>query len=301
MNFTAIDFETANSYRGSVCAVGITVVEGGSVVRTDSCLVRPKEMRFDRINIRIHGIRPEMVKDAPTFDVVWRKWILPALDTGVLVAHNAGFDTSVMRYAFQDYGITCPELDYCCTYRMAKAALPDLASHRLPTVADALGIPLARHHDPQEDALAAAQIALHFCSRCNAGSLEEALRHLGLYQGRMWHGGWCACGKTPPRGPKAARKKRPARKAKAVSKPVLNAEFRGLVQGILSDGRVVQSEAEYLRAWLDDPARGARVASRGAPKQLKTILSQILEDDVLDEEEEILLRNVLAEFAKSPG
>ena len=75
--FTAIDFETANSYRGSVCAVGIAIVDNGAIVKTDSCLVRPKEMRFDPINIGIHGIKPDMVQSAPTFDTVWHDWMLP--------------------------------------------------------------------------------------------------------------------------------------------------------------------------------------------------------------------------------
>ena len=45
MDFVAVDFETANSDRGSICALGIVVVSEGVVVRKVRRLVRP--LRLD--------------------------------------------------------------------------------------------------------------------------------------------------------------------------------------------------------------------------------------------------------------
>ena len=67
LNFVAIDVETANSQRGSICSFGLAVVEDGKAVRTESLLTRPPgELDlFDTFNIGLHGITPAMVKDAP--------------------------------------------------------------------------------------------------------------------------------------------------------------------------------------------------------------------------------------------
>ncbi|MFJ1457881.1 exonuclease domain-containing protein [Nocardia sp. N2S4-5] len=76
LNYTAIDFETANSYRGSPCAVGLVRVREGIPVEQCHWLIRPPERvdYFDSWNTRIHGITKEMVADQPRW-----KDILPAI------------------------------------------------------------------------------------------------------------------------------------------------------------------------------------------------------------------------------
>lgn len=41
-NFAAIDFETANEQRASVCSVGIVIVREGEIVDTYYSLIRPE-------------------------------------------------------------------------------------------------------------------------------------------------------------------------------------------------------------------------------------------------------------------
>ena len=41
-NFAAIDFETANTERTSVCSVGVVVVRGGEIVDTFYSLIQPE-------------------------------------------------------------------------------------------------------------------------------------------------------------------------------------------------------------------------------------------------------------------
>ena len=97
MDFTAIDFETANPSSASACSVGLVKVRDGRVVDRVHWYIRPPfpHNDFSEWNIRIHGITPEMVADAPG----WADH-LPALrefaGTDVLVAHNAGFDMAVI-------------------------------------------------------------------------------------------------------------------------------------------------------------------------------------------------------------
>ena len=41
-NFAAIDFETANEQRTSVCSVGVVIVREGEIVDTYYSLIRPE-------------------------------------------------------------------------------------------------------------------------------------------------------------------------------------------------------------------------------------------------------------------
>lgn len=65
MDAIAIDFETANERRDSACAVGLAWIDGGRVVRRETRLIRPPELRFSPGNIRVHGILPADVRGQP--------------------------------------------------------------------------------------------------------------------------------------------------------------------------------------------------------------------------------------------
>ena len=55
-NFVAIDFETANFKRSSVCSVGIVVVENHQVVDEYYSLIHPTPNYYAQINTSIHGL-----------------------------------------------------------------------------------------------------------------------------------------------------------------------------------------------------------------------------------------------------
>ena len=95
-DFTAIDFETANRYPTSACSIGIVVVQDGEITEEFSHLIKPEPYYFNKKFIEIHGITPVMVKDAPSFYDLWGV-IGRYFDTEALVAHNAGFDMSVLK------------------------------------------------------------------------------------------------------------------------------------------------------------------------------------------------------------
>lgn len=161
LDFTAIDFETANSSNASACAVGMARVRDGRVVATAGWLIQPPpgHDRFFEINVRIHGIEPEHVADAKT----WSAQLGDLTDfagTDVLVAHNAGFDMTVLRRACEATGDVHPPFDYVCSLQVARK-LYDLESYRLPSVAAAAGFIDFAHHDATADALACAHIMIH--------------------------------------------------------------------------------------------------------------------------------------------
>jgi DNA polymerase III subunit epsilon len=160
LDFTAIDFETANSSNASACAVGLTRVRDGEVVATAGWLIQPPPGHdaFFELNTRIHGLRAE--------DVIGAKGWSAQLDdlaafagSDVLVAHNAGFDMMVIRRACEATGDECPPYRYVCSLQVARK-LYELDSYRLPSVAAAAGFLEFAHHDPSADALACAHIMI---------------------------------------------------------------------------------------------------------------------------------------------
>ena len=178
MTIVAIDFETANERRDSACAVGLAWIAGGRVVRRESRLIRPPEMRFAPGNIRVHGILPADVADQPPFDAVMAEF-LPDLAGGLVLAHNASFDIGVLRASLHACGLPAPALSYVCTVQVARRVFPHPAGCGLSKVAARLGIRFA-HHDAGEDAYACAEIALAALRETGSADMAELSQRIDL-------------------------------------------------------------------------------------------------------------------------
>jgi len=157
----ALDFETANYPRESAIALGVSVIEDGIIRGARSWLFRPPGERiYIREDfIKIHGIRPADLRDKPYFHGVWPEIEACLQNADLIIAHNVGFDRSVLHAVANHYSIDLPRFNWQCTVNIARAAWPGLVNHKLPTVCEHLGIPL-RHHDPASDAIACAKIFL---------------------------------------------------------------------------------------------------------------------------------------------
>ena len=158
LNFTAIDFETANEGRASACAVGVVRMRGGVIVESFETLLRPRELRVDWRNQAVHGIAVERLHHAPTLADVWPQ-LLPYLHRQAVVAHNSAFDVSVLEYSCRDFGVPIPAFHCLCSVKLARVAWPQLERHKLDHVAAHFGIPL-NHHDALSDARACAEITV---------------------------------------------------------------------------------------------------------------------------------------------
>ena len=101
MRFVAFDVETPNHFNNRMSAIGIAVIEDGEIVYSFHSLVNP-EADFDYFNTQLTGINADMVADAPTFTELWEE-VEPILSSGLLVAHNASFDMSVLKKCLQAY------------------------------------------------------------------------------------------------------------------------------------------------------------------------------------------------------
>lgn len=180
LDFTAIDFETANNSSASACAVGLTRVRDGRVVATAGWLIKPPagHDRFFELNIGIHGIRPADVADAADWTTQLAD-LAAFIGDDVLVAHNAGFDMTVLRRACEVTDAECPPYRYVCSLQVSRKTY-DLASYRLPLVAAAAGFLDFAHHDATADALACAHIMIDAAQRAGAQDVVELAMLLGL-------------------------------------------------------------------------------------------------------------------------
>jgi DNA polymerase-3 subunit epsilon len=192
-SFVAIDFETANSFRGSPCQIGLVRVIDGVVDANYSSLIKPPPGRdhFDGFNSMLHGIRATDVRDAPEMPEVMSaladfRGDLP------LVAHNASFDMGVLRDSLDAYGHPYPNADYFCTLVLSRRVL-DLMSYSLPNVASHFGIALGEHHRADADALACAQIAMRLADEKGASGLLELAEMSRVRHGRLESTSWLGC------------------------------------------------------------------------------------------------------------
>jgi DNA polymerase-3 subunit epsilon len=70
--FVAIDFETANHSRVSICAAGMAVFEDGNLTESPYWLIRPPDGHgwFHERFIECHGLTHLDVLDAPDFSAI---------------------------------------------------------------------------------------------------------------------------------------------------------------------------------------------------------------------------------------
>jgi DNA polymerase-3 subunit epsilon len=180
LDFTAIDFETANSSNASACAVGMVRVRGGEVVATTGWLIRPPaghDAFFD-LNTRIHGIRAEDVVDAKSWTDQLND-LAAFAGADVLVAHNAGFDMAVLKRACEATGDDCPPYRYACTLQVARSVY-QLPSYRLPFVAAEAGFAEFAHHNATADALACAHVMIDAARRLGVDDIDDVAAGAGV-------------------------------------------------------------------------------------------------------------------------
>lgn len=157
-NFAAIDFETANGARTSVCSIGVVIVRDGEIVDTFYSLIQPEPNYYSFWCQRVHGLGHKDTDEAPLFPDVWAQ-VEPLIQGLPLVAHNKVFDEGCLRAVFRCYQMDYPDYDFYCTLQASRHKLKQLPDHQLQTVAAACGYNLLQHHHALADAEACAWIA----------------------------------------------------------------------------------------------------------------------------------------------
>jgi DNA polymerase-3 subunit epsilon len=204
LDFVALDFETAGLDRGTPCGIGLVKFRDGQVVDTYEQLLKPVprdwdpqaqplESFFHPMCVDVHGIRPADVADSPAF---WEAWPqLQAFLAGLpVVAHNAAFDMGVLRASLDYAGEQWPSIDYGCTLVWGRRTY-DLASYRLPFIAEAAGVQFSSsaHHGALYDADVAGKVLLDIAAKNDASNLQALTETLGTRLGELRPDMWRGC------------------------------------------------------------------------------------------------------------
>ena len=186
-SFVALDVETANQNWGSICQIGVVTVTDGVITDQQGWLCRPPEQLslFDDANVAIHGITAEDVAQEPSISEILPR-VFEYIGDRTVVAHNAYFDASALRYAAHAAGVETPNLTFACSLAHARAVDLDVENHRLPTLASFFGVVLDNHHDAVADAAAAAGIMVGLARRAKyTGPINEFVAESGFHLGSI--------------------------------------------------------------------------------------------------------------------
>ena len=118
-DFAAIDFETANGKRTSVCSVGVVIVRNGKIVKKIYRLIRPCPNYYTQWTTAVHGLTYADTEEAEDFPDVWAE-IKPLIDGLPLVAHNSPFDEGCLKAVHELYEMTYPNYKFYCTCRTSR-------------------------------------------------------------------------------------------------------------------------------------------------------------------------------------
>ena len=144
LNFAAIDFETANNERSSVCSVGIVIVRDGKIVDKFYSLIKPEPEYYNYWCSQVHGLSLDDTMEAPVFPDVWAQ-IEPMIEGLPLVAHNKAFDESCLKAVFRVYQMDYPDYEFHCPCIASRKVWPE-GHHNLDIIAARCGYDLENHH-----------------------------------------------------------------------------------------------------------------------------------------------------------
>lgn len=180
VTFVVLDFETTggSARTDSITEIGAVKVRGGEQIGELATLVDPG-MGLPAGVVALTGITSSMVAGAPPISAVLPT-LLEFLGSGVLVAHNAPFDSGFLRSACERHGHRWPRPPVLCTARLARAVLTrdEAPSVRLGALAELFDTATRPTHRALSDARATVEVLHRLMERVgNLGvqSLEELL------------------------------------------------------------------------------------------------------------------------------
>ena len=150
ITYCVFDLETTGiSFRTEkITEIGIMKVKNGEVIDSFETFVNPEKPIPMRVQEITH-ITDDMVKDAPTIEEVLPK-VLEFFGDSVIVAHNADFDTSFIKYNCEKMGLKFDNT-YLDTLRLAKDLFPEYKKYKLGIIAENLGIKVEVAHRALDD------------------------------------------------------------------------------------------------------------------------------------------------------
>jgi DNA polymerase-3 subunit epsilon len=182
-DYCVIDVETTglDLRRDCIVSYGLVRVTGGRVHGGEAAyqLVRP-ECPISDDALRVHGLRPADVSDAPAGAEVFPR-LRDALDGCILVAHAAWIEQAFLSRALRSIGarLTGPVIDTAALCRAAELDHTGSAGREPSLEGAALSLGLEPHnpHHAVGDALTTAELLIVLAARLNAVTASDLVRH----------------------------------------------------------------------------------------------------------------------------
>lgn len=143
-----------------ICQIAAVEYVDGIPRRTLALYIRPS-CRMNPFAEAVHGLSMDFLRlNGHEPAEAMRRFFEFVGENVLLVAHNAAFDLRMLRQECGKFGLSfVPSgLETCDTLALSRHLLPDLPSHSLGALIDALGIDASNSHDALDDTLACAGV-----------------------------------------------------------------------------------------------------------------------------------------------
>lgn len=133
-DYVVFDLETTGLYpnQHEIIEIGALKYKNDKLIAEFSVLVNPGCLISDEIT-RITGIDNEMIKEAPTIDVVMPQFI-EFIEDLPLVAHNSSFDLSFIEEKIKRLALGKLKNTNIDTIELARKYMPQMYNYKLTTL-----------------------------------------------------------------------------------------------------------------------------------------------------------------------
>lgn len=173
--YSILDIETTGNHaeRHHITEIAILNFDGTKITDRFTSFVRPGSI-IPAFITQLTGITNEMVETAPPFASIADE--LDAFTRNrILIAHNAHFDYTFLKYAFQREGINF-QRKLLCTLRLSRKIIPGLRSYALDNLCRTLQIEQRPVHRAESDAVAALELFNCLLRKDQEGVIEGFLK-----------------------------------------------------------------------------------------------------------------------------
>lgn len=270
-NYIVLDVETPNKCNNAISSIAMLVVKENEKPRMIYSLINP-ESEFDDFNIKLTGITPEKVANAPVFPQFWDQH-KDLISDNIVVGHNIySFDLSVLGKTLRRYGIEMPCIKYLDTFLLAKS-LMNPASSKLTDISREIGYDYSAHI-ASDDVKATNNLFVYL-----QDNYEVDLWDLRTYDF--------------------------SNKCSNINRTITNRtsnlsdatkqllELKDLINDISEDDRITDEEIDKLNVWLKN---NEDLHGNYPYDKIYDTVTSILEDGIMDPIEEVKLLNTIKEF-----
>ncbi len=176
--FVVLDIETTgfSPIGDDIIELGAVIYKNGEIGETFQRFVKPSKPIPEEVQ-KLTNISPDMVANAPAPERALREFF-DFVGDRIIVAHNAQFDYSFLRYHRQKHlgeEFNNPVLD---TLILGRSLMPHMKSHSLSALTKELQVQLVDHHRADADAKTAAMVMAKLLERAEGVETVEDLNNL---------------------------------------------------------------------------------------------------------------------------